>query len=268
MISESGAPAGAPQGAQSSIVVTGAGHGIGRATALLFASRGWRVGMYDIDEPAVAALAAGQPLAVAGRLDVREPGQWAQALESFCADGGLDVLVNNAGVLESGAFTGIELASHRRQVEVNLLGMINGCHAAYPYLLPRRGRVVNLCSASALYGQPGLATYAATKAGVKSLTEALDLEWRPCGVSVRSLMPLFVATEMADQASNAASLHRLGVRLTADDVAGAAWSAVHERKIPLRSPHRSVGGQTRAAAVASSVSPDWLSRLMVRQVAG
>jgi len=250
-----------------SILVTGAGHGIGRAIARLFLLRGWRVGMYDVDAAAVAAEAGGQPLAEHGTLDVRDAEQWARVLEAFCGERRLDVLINNAGVLSSGRFVDIDLPAHHRQVEVNLLGMVNGCHASFPYLARAHGQVVNLCSASALYGQPGLATYGATKAAVKSLTEALDLEWREAGVGVRSLIPLFVATDMADAAQNAASVRRLGVHLTADDVAAAAWRTVHGRQVPLRSPHRSVGGQTRAMAVACSVSPDWLTRVMVRQTA-
>jgi len=254
-------------GAPSSMLVTGAGHGIGRAIARLFLSRGWRVGLYDADAEAVAVEAAGQPLAEHGSLDVRDPEQWTRALAAFCGEGGLDVLVNNAGVLSSGRFVDIDLPAHHRQVEVNLLGMLNGCHAGFRYLERAHGQVVNLCSASALYGQPGLATYSATKAAVKSLTEALDLEWRPAGVRVRSLIPLFVATDMAGAASGAASIHRFGVHLSADDVAAAAWRTVHGRQVPLRSPHRTVGGQTRALAVASSVSPDWLTRVLVRQTA-
>jgi short-subunit dehydrogenase len=128
--------------------------------------------------------------------------------------------------------------------------------------------LLNLCSASALYGQPALATYGATKAAVKSLTEALDLEWRRDGVRVRSLLPLFVDTEMVSRdAQGAASVGHLGVRLTAEGVAAAAWRVVHERRVPLRGPHRPVGRQTRLLAAASAVTPDWANRLIVARLA-
>ncbi|SOD98450.1 SDR family oxidoreductase [Blastococcus haudaquaticus] len=252
-----------------SILVSGAARGIGRATAELFLARGWRVGLYDVDGAAVTEAAAGRPDAVAGVLDVRDAAQWRAALQGFCGDGGLDVLVNNAGVLSSGPFTGTDLDSHRRMVDVNVTGVVNGAAAGHPFLRRSpRGLLLNLCSASALYGQPTLATYGATKAAVKSLTEALDLEWRRDGVRVRSLVPLFVATGMVSRDGvHAASVASLGVRLTADDVAVAAWKVVHERRRPLASPHRPVGRQTKALAALSAVTPDWANRIVVSRLA-
>ena len=252
-----------------SILVTGAARGIGRATAELFLSHGWRVGMYDVDGAAAADAAAGHSRAVHGGLDVRDDGQWRAVLREFCGDDGLDVLVNNAGVLTSGPFAGMDPATHRRMVDVNVAGVCLGAANGHDYLRRSgRGVLLNLCSASALYGQPALATYGATKAAVKSLTEALDLEWRRDGVRVRSLLPTFVATEMVtrDQ-QGSAGVARLGVRLSADDVAVAAWRAVHERRIPFRGPHRPVGRQARLMAAASAVTPGWANRLVVGRLA-
>ena len=254
----------------SSILVTGAARGIGKAIADLFLAGGWRVGMYDVDADAVAEAARGRTGAVHGVLDVRDPDQWRSALMRFCVEGRLDVLVNNAGVLASGPFTGMDVETHRRMVDVNVTGVVHGAAAGHPYLLrARRGLLLNLCSASALYGQPGLATYGATKAAVKSLTEALDLEWQSDGIRVRSLLPMFVATEMVtrDQ-QGSAGVTRLGVRLTAEDVAAAAWAVVHERRRPFGSPHRPVGRQARLLSALSGISPDSLSRLMVKRLAG
>jgi NAD(P)-dependent dehydrogenase (short-subunit alcohol dehydrogenase family) len=255
-----------------SIAVTGAGRGIGRATAELFLSRGWRVGLYDVDAESVAEVAAGRPNAVHGQLDVRDPDRWRAVLEDFCGDGGLDVLVNNAGVLASGPFTSMDAATHRRIVDINVTGVVNGALTGHRFLrraaqLARPPVLLNLCSASALYGQPTLATYGATKSAVKSLTEALDIEWRGDGVRVRSLLPLFVATEMVTRdGRQAASVGRLGVRLTAEDVAAVVWRVAHERRRPLRSPHRAVGAQTRVLAAASAVTPDWANRLIVSRL--
>ena len=251
------------------IFITGAARGIGRATAELFLARGWRVGMYDVDPVAVTEAAAGRAGVVHGALDVRDAGQWRAALREFCGDGGLDVLVNNAGVLSSGPFTEIDLDSHRRMVDVNVTGVVTGAAEGHAFL--RRspaGLLLNLCSASSLYGQPTLATYGATKAAVKSLTEALDIEWRRDGVRVRSLLPLFVATEMVTRDGvRAAGVASLGVRLTADDVAAAAWKVVHERRRPLASPHRPVGRQTKALSALAAVTPDWANRLVVSRIA-
>ena len=252
-----------------SILVTGAARGIGRATAELFLARGWRVGMYDVDGAAVADAAAGHRHAVHGALDVRDAEQWRTVLQEFCGGGALDVLLNNAGVLASGPFAGMDAAAHRRMVDVNVTGVCLGASTGHAYLRRSdQGVLLNLCSASALYGQPALATYGATKAAVKSLTEALDLEWRADGIRVRSLLPLFVATEMVSRdARGATSVGSLGVRLTAEDVAAAAWRAVHERRIPLRGPHRAVGRQTRLMAAASAVTPDWANRIVVGRLA-
>ena len=252
-----------------SILVTGAARGIGRAIAELFLAHGWRVGLYDVDGAAVASAAAGHRRAVHGVLDVRDVEQWRTVLREFCGEDGLDVLVNNAAVLASGPFAGMEPATHQRMVDVNVTGVCLGAATGHEYLRrSSRGVLLNLCSASALYGQPALATYGATKAAVKSLTEALDLEWRHDGVRVRSLLPLFVATEMVSRdAQGAASVGHLGVRLTAEDVAVAAWRAVHERRLPFRGPHRPVGRQTRLLAATSAVTPDWANRLVVGRLA-
>jgi NAD(P)-dependent dehydrogenase (short-subunit alcohol dehydrogenase family) len=252
-----------------SMLVTGAGRGIGRAIAERFLGAGWLVGLADVDEDAVRAAAAGRAGAVPLRLDVRDAGQWGQVLGTFCGDGPLDVLVNNAGVLASGPFAEMPAEAHLRMVEVNVAGVIHGAAAAHPHLRRSgRGLLLNLCSASALYGQPTLATYGATKAAVKSLTEALDLEWRADRIRVRDLLPLFVDTEMVTRdGRQASSVERLGVRLRADDVADAAWRVVHERRVPLRPPHRPVGRQTRRMMAASAVSPDWATRLVMRRLA-
>ena len=251
-----------------SVLISGAARGIGRATAELFLARGWRVGMYDVDPDAVAKAAAGRDAVVHGMLDVRDVGQWRAALEDFCGDRGLDVLVNNAGVLSSGPFTDIDLDSHRRMVDVNVTGVVNGAAEGHAFLRrSSRGLLLNLCSASSLYGQPTLATYGATKAAVKSLTEALDIEWRGEGIRVRSLIPLFVATDMVTRDGvRAASVPHLGVRLTAEDVAAAAWKVVHERRRLLRSPHRAVGRQARALTALAAVTPDWANGLVVSRL--
>jgi NAD(P)-dependent dehydrogenase (short-subunit alcohol dehydrogenase family) len=252
-----------------SIFISGAGRGIGRATAQLFLARGWRVGLYDLDADAAADAATGSPSAAHGQLDVRDADRWQAVLDAFCGDGGLDVLVNNAGVLASGPFADLAADVQQRMVDVNVTGVVHGSSAGYPFLQRSgRGLLLNMCSASSLYGQPALATYGATKAAVRSLTEALDIEWRRSGVRVRSLVPLFVDTEMVSRDGRAAaSVGRLGVRLTADDVAAAAWKVVHERRRIFAGPHRPVGRQTRLMAAASAVTPDWANRLVVSRLA-
>jgi NAD(P)-dependent dehydrogenase (short-subunit alcohol dehydrogenase family) len=259
--------AGRPTGTRS-VLVTGAAHGIGRATAELFARDGWLVGLYDVDLDGVEEVRAGLPGAVTlgGRLDVTDPDGWARALEEVAerSGGTLDVLVNNAGILASGAFADIPVSLQRRVVEVNLAGVVLGCAGAFPYLRPG-SCVVNLASASALYGQPGLATYSATKAAVCALTEALDLEWEPHGIRVVDVLPLFVRTGMVVQAADVRSLQTLGVRLTPEDVAAAVRLAVDDRS-RVRGPHRAVGRQAQLLAATARLGPQVLRRSVVARL--
>ena len=252
-----------------SVFITGAAAGIGRATALKFAARGYTVGGYDLNEAGLASLAddiaaaGGAPLT--GRLDVTDYDEFAARLAEFTeAAGGLNVLVNNAGILFGGRLQDIDPADHRRLIDVNCKGVVNGCQAALPALRATGdATVVNLCSASAMYGQPELAVYSATKFFVRGLTEALDLEWGEYGIRVIAMWPLFVQTAMVD-GLDIGSLDTTGVHLNADDVAAAIVSAV-EPDLLARLTHRvhySVGLQTELAATLSRFSPSWATRLL------
>ncbi|MFF0637124.1 SDR family oxidoreductase [Nocardia sp. NPDC004151] len=248
------------------VLVTGAAAGIGRAIAARFAREGWTVGLYDIDADTVARTAAeigGHT--ITGAFDVTDAAGWDRALKEFAgATGRLDLLVNNAGILVSGAFGDIDVDRQHRVVDVNVKGVLNGCHTALPYLRRTPGsRVINLASASALYGQPGLAVYGATKAAVRSLTEALDLEWRQYGITVSDLLPLFVATDMMTEVSRGSkSAATLGVRLTPQDVADAVWRTASGRG-RLRGPHVLVGLQTKLTGLAMRLSPPSVTRAIV-----
>jgi NAD(P)-dependent dehydrogenase (short-subunit alcohol dehydrogenase family) len=252
-----------------SIFITGAAAGIGRATALRFAREGWFVGLFDLDEAGVQALAAelGPEQAMAGVLNVAEADAWLPALATFFRQTRrLDLLLNNAGILASGPFGEIPLSRQHLIVDVNFKGVLNGCHAALPFLRQTPGaRVINMASASAIYGQPSLATYSATKFAVRGFTEALDLEWQAFGIRVMDIMPLFVSTHMVD-GMNAKSVKSLGVRLTAEDVAATIWeAAAYTGRTPR--VHWTVGLQTRLFFTATGLSPAWVSRLLTRLIA-
>lgn len=253
-------------GNASTVLVTGAAAGIGRAIAERFAREGWTVGLYDIDPDAVRATAeAIGGRTVVGSFDVTDPAGWDAALKQFAdATGRLDLLVNNAGILFSGPFADIPLDRQHRLVDVNIKGVLNGCHAALPYLRATpNSQVINLASASALYGQPGLATYGATKAAVRSLTEALDLEWRHYGIRVTDLLPLFVATDMMTEVTRASkSAGTLGVHLTPADIANTVWHTATASRA-LRGPHVLVGLQTKLTALANRLAPPFVTRAVV-----
>ena len=253
-----------------SIFVSGGAAGIGLAIARRYARAGYRVGVYDLDAEA-ASRAADQLSSefdcesVSGELDVTKSEGWHVALADFCGThGALDILVNNAGVASSGPFADTPLSQHRAMVEVNVMGVIHGCHAAHAYL--RRAaapRVVNLASASAIYGQPTLATYAATKFAVRGLTEGLNLEWEADGIHVTSLMPIFVKTAMVDTIGEIKAIQRLGIKLQPEDVANAAWAAGTGR----RKVHRVVGRDAAALRFLLRFIPTSIARRLVRVLA-
>lgn len=244
------------------IFITGAGAGIGAATAKLFLKKGWKVGLYDRDKHAVAQLAShySHDKARAGYLDVTDPQAWQSCLEDFFAwSGRLDVLLNNAGILYSGPFEDTPLADHLRTFDVNVKGLINGCHAALPYL--RQGieaRIINLSSASAIYGQADLASYSSSKFAVRGLTEALDIEWQKHGVRVLDVMPMFVQTAMVTD-MNAASIRRMGVKLTPENVASVVYQAANASHRSAKT-HWPVGFSSKAFFSLSGLTPARLNR--------
>ncbi|HYD95874.1 MAG TPA: SDR family oxidoreductase [Noviherbaspirillum sp.] len=259
----------APEAGRRCAFITGAATGIGRAAARLFVKRGWMVGISDVDAPALARLAAelGPDNAFACRLDVADAQEWDAALASFFGKTGrLDVLVNNAGILISGPFESSPLSGHHALLDVNIKGMLNGCYVAQPYLAGTPGsRIINLSSASAIYGQASLATYSATKFAVRGLTEALNVEWQKHGIRVMDVMPLFVRTDMVRD-MNAKSIKRLGVRLTAEDVAATIWkAAIHEGG--FGKVHWPVGLRSKLLHGLSGLGPDRLSRYIAWRIA-
>ena len=254
------------------VFISGAAAGIGRATALKFAANGYLVGAYDIDETGLASLgkeaASLSGRVVTGILDVTNSDQWETRLKEFVGegDGRLDILINNAGILAAGAFEDMPLSVHRRQIDINFNGVIYGTLAAFPYLKDTAGaQVVNLCSASAIYGQPELVTYGATKFAVRGVTEALDLEWSKYDISVKAMWPLFVQTAMT-QGVSTGTTSSLGIKLTVKDVSDAIFDATRPVKRRLHKVHFPVGLPSKALSLGSRFSPAWLTREVNRRL--
>lgn len=215
------------------VFVTGAASGIGKATSLLFGSKGWRVGCYDVDVDGARKVAEQLEGAAHGRIDVTSEESWKTAVADFTGGAGaLDVLFNCAGILRMGRFEDIRPAECQKQLDVNVMGVILGIQTCLPLLERARGCVVNMSSASAIYGQPELAVYSASKFAVRALTEALDIELQPKGIRVADIMPGYVDTPMvSSQTHKAKSLQKLGVKLTPEKIAGLVWEAVHGTKL-------------------------------------
>jgi len=217
---------------EKAIFITGAGKGIGRATALLFAKNGWFVGAYDVDEAAVRDLAStiGDGKVHAGRLDVTDVQAFARTVDAFgkASGGHMHALFNNAGILKMGFFEDISPEEYKRQIDINVLGVIYGIQASLPLLEKTQGStIVSMSSASAIYGTPELAVYSATKFAVRALTEALDIEFRRKKIRVVDIMPSYVATDMvSEQKHRAKTLKTMGVKLRPEDIAALVYAAV------------------------------------------
>lgn len=253
------------------IFITGAAAGIGRATAELFASRGWFVGLYDIDEPSLRVMQErfGADNCAIGVLDTTDVAAYTAALESFWNASGfqLNVLFNNAGIAAVDDFENIPLTRHHRLIDVNLKGVINGSLAGFSFLKHTPGsRLINMCSASAIYGSPDYASYSATKFAVRGLTEALDIEWQRHGIRVMDVLPLFVNTAMVTGIEQPRSIGNLGVHLSAEDIAATVWTAAQWRG--YRRVHWYPGWRTKLMALADKLGPGRLNRAVVAQLSG
>lgn len=153
------------------------------------------------------------------------------------------------------------LAEHERVIDVNVMGVVNGCHAAFPDL--RRtpeACVVNMAPASEIYGQPDIATYSASKFAERGLTEALDLEWRDEGIRVVDIWAMWVRTALSASAAGSPTTERMGIKLEPKDVAERVWKAVNYRgRVPR--PHWLVDRQTRLLNIGQHISPAPISRI-------
>lgn len=251
-----------------SILITGAASGIGRATAKLFHQSGWRVGLIDMNADALRQLAdeLGVERTWQQDLDVRDPQATAQALEDFVARGQLNVLFNCAGILAIGNFSEIELERHRAIIDINVNGLINFCYLALPYLKQAGNAVViNMSSASAVYGVPYFASYSASKFAVRGLTEALNLEWQPYGIRVCDVMPPFVDTPMVkEQTTSAPSLKNLGVKLSAEDIAKTVWLSAHSKCFAR--VHYPITLFLKVSSTLTKISPALVTRQIMKWI--
>jgi short-subunit dehydrogenase len=172
--------------------------------------------------------------------------------------GRLDVLFNNAGVAHAGPLLEHSPAQIDSLIDVNVRGVILGAIAGHPHLQSTSGScLLNTASAAAIYGVAGMAVYAATKAAVRSLTEALDLEWAQDGIRVRDIVPGFVDTSLlagtVGRSSDSMREVVAGAGLEfvpLEVVAQKAWEAVHGDRV-----HTLVGKTARQLSFAARWTP-------------
>jgi NAD(P)-dependent dehydrogenase (short-subunit alcohol dehydrogenase family) len=188
-----------------SVFITGAASGIGLGLARGAAEAGARVVLSDRDGPACAAAADG--LRAAGHeaeaiaLDVCDGEAFAAAFDAaWGRHGRIDVLVNNAGIGAAADARDMTPELWRRVVDINFMGVIHGCQAAWPRMAGGGGQVVNIASAFGLIPGPLFAAYSATKHGVVGLSRSLRAEGRALGIGVTAVCPGFIHTRIFDHA--------------------------------------------------------------------
>jgi short-subunit dehydrogenase len=254
--------------AVSTALITGASSGIGESLARCFARAGHSLVLVARSSDKLKALA----VALASEFDVRAvalPADLSQpgAVPALAAQLRrrhltIDVLVNNAGVLAHGPFVEMTAQHQQQMIDLNVSGLTAMLSQLVPGMVARgRGRILNVASIAAFQPVPSLATYAATKAYVLSLSESLAEELRGSGVTVTVLCPGITATPMLSSAVEAsAALARLPGFLIGDvdAVAAEGFQACMDGEV-IRVP----GALNQAATLAGRATPKWLLRRIV-----
>jgi NADP-dependent 3-hydroxy acid dehydrogenase YdfG len=217
--------------------ITGAGRGIGRATAEAFLRQGMKVAIGDVDFEAAQKTASELgPAAIALPLDVTDRDSFAAFLDGAEEHfGPLDVIVNNAGIMQVGRFIDEDDLTARRMVDINVHGVILGMKLALARMIPRdRGHIVNISSQAGKFGAPGGATYSATKHAVVGLTEAIRGELRLMGahVDVSYVMPFVVNTELGAGLGEARGMSNLEPADVADAIVDALQHGIVDVWVP------------------------------------
>lgn len=184
---------------QKIALVTGGSRGIGAATALALAERGWTVHVNYIEQKEKAEAVAKRTGGIAVQADVADQQQVERMRE---LTGPVSLLVNNAGVAQSGLLTDITAAQWKRMFDVNITGVYNCCHTYIPDMVHKKaGQIINLASILGTMGGSFEVPYSATKGAVIALTKALAKELGPSNIRVNAVAPGYIQTDMTAQFS-------------------------------------------------------------------
>lgn len=224
------------------IFITGGASGLGRALAERYARAGWRVCIGDLDETRCAETMGalhGARASHALRCDVTREENLQAAAEWLRANwGGVDVVINNAGVAQAGSFIDTPVTDWQWIIDINLLGVVRGCRAFIPMLRAQgRGQLVNVASMAGLIHPPRGSAYNATKAAVVALSETLQLEVGGNGIDVSVVCPGYFRTNLAASARTSDSISANMVnklvgraRHTAEEIAEIVYRGIERRE--------------------------------------
>jgi len=265
------------------IFITGAGSGLGKALALRFAREGWRVAATDVRldsvEQTLKEVRAAGGSGFARVCDVTSEESFAAVAARLAAEwGGVDVLVNNAGVATKGTVEESPIEQWQWVLNINLLGCVRGSRAVIPLMKAQRGgHIVNIASFAGIANPPAMASYNAAKAAVISLSETLRHELEPDGVGVSVACPTFFKTNLIassrvapgghdDQA--APQMEKIVQRLmekssfTAETVADLIFAAVRERRFLVLAQ-----ADDRRQVLMKRLSPEMYHRMVQKATA-
>ena len=238
-----------------SALITGCSTGIGRATALRLDERGWRVfaGVRK-QEDADSLAAAGSERLVPLIVDVADAASIELAGErvTAAAPGGLDGLVNNAGVAYSGPLEFVPLDDFRKQLEVNLIGHLAVTQAVLPALRLARGRIVNITSIGGIVATPFFGPYNASKFALEALSDCLRVELRPWGIETIAIEPGSVATEIWERGGDTAREMQERMPPEAAELYGEAMQAM--ARVSAETGERGIPPEEAAAAIERALT--------------
>jgi NAD(P)-dependent dehydrogenase (short-subunit alcohol dehydrogenase family) len=227
------------------VAITGGARGIGRTTAQALVRKGCRVAIGDLDLALAEKTAeelGGSTIAVA--LDVTDRSSFASFLDAVEGElGPIDVLVNNAGIMPVTAFAEESDDSIRRQIEINVYGLVTGTQLAIERMQPRGGgHIVNIASSAGKAGVPGIATYSGTKHAVVGFTEAVRAELRGSGIEFSCVMPVTVNTALTEGVSDTLGVKKVEPEDVADEIVDALEVPRFDVFIPRSLKYTIAGG--------------------------
>ncbi len=241
------------------VAITGGARGIGKATAAVLVRKGCRVAIGDLDlalAEQTAAELGGGTIAVA--LDVTDRDSFSAFLDTAERElGPLDVVVNNAGIMPVTPFAEESADSIRRQLDINVFGVITGMQLAIERMRPRNsGHIVNLASQAGKGGFPGIATYSGTKHAVVGISEAVRAELRDTDIEIACVMPTVVNTELTSGVGQ-----KMIKAVEAEDVANEIVDALEVPRFDVWVP-RANGGLFKVVALMPRPWREALGRFM------